>query len=124
MRVFWGGGGIWLVGDVEVWEFTLYIYYTREQTWEDGLREKMGYMRRDIMWLRISLCDVLHSASRVHVVYSCVFVYEYSLMLESWASGLRTPRKPRRKQVDFMPSLNSGLRLALVGFTHITQTPI
>ena len=41
------------------------------------------------MWLRISLCDVLHSASRVHVVYSCVFVYEYrdsesdSLMLDS-----------------------------------------
>ena len=51
----------------------------------DGVEnsEKMGYMRRDIMWLRISLCDVLHSASRVHVVYSCVFVYEYSLMLES-----------------------------------------
>ena len=51
----------------------------------------MGYMRRDIMWLRISLCDVLHSASRVHVVYSCVFqvVYELeysesdSLMLDS-----------------------------------------
>ena len=35
------------------------------------------------MWLRISLCDVLHSASRVHVVYSCVFVYEYSRESES-----------------------------------------
>ena len=34
------------------------------------------------MWLRISLCDVLHSASRVHVVYSCVFVYELELQVE------------------------------------------
>ena len=56
----------------------LYIFTTHVNK-----HEKMGYMRRDIMWLRISLCDVLHSASRVHVVYSCVFVYEYSLMLES-----------------------------------------
>ena len=53
----------------------------------------MGYMRRDIMWLRISLCDVLHSASRVHVVYSCVFVYEYSLSAARHEIKSRCPKR-------------------------------
>jgi hypothetical protein len=74
------------------------------------------------------------TSSEVKIPLGIYFHRHSPLSPELWLhysaslSGLRTvtppARKPslRRKQVAFMPSLNSGLRLALVGFTHITQS--